>query len=216
MAYNFLGAPCPHCLKQNNVLIVVALSYINDNAISVHLDCPNCKHPSCAMIVTRSPRTILSDLKNLNGDILNNTGWTLGEFWPEPPRPVIPENLSPAVHRIYWEAESHLLLPETSGEAAAILYRKALDVGLREIDPDTSKLLAPRIRKLANDGKLTAAIADWSDQIRQIGNDGAHDAEPPAKEDLEELRGFTEMVMRYLFTLPAMVEARKIRKAGGG
>jgi hypothetical protein len=42
-----------------------------------------------------------------------------------------------------------------------------------------------------------------------MGNDAAHEVDPPTREELADLRSFTEMVMRYLFTLPAMVIARK-------
>jgi len=89
------------------------------------------------------------------------------------------------------------------------MYRKALDVGLKKIDPEAKGVLAKRIEKLAADGKLTADIQEWSGHIRVLGNEAAHDEEPPTREELKDLRSFTEMVMRYLFTLPAMVSARK-------
>jgi hypothetical protein len=46
------------------------------------------------------------------------------------------------------------------------MYRKALDIGLKKIDPSLSGMLGPRIKKLADDGKLTTDIAEWSKIIK--------------------------------------------------
>jgi hypothetical protein len=70
-------------------------------------------------------------------------------------------------------------------------------------------VLAVRIKKLATTSKLTPDIAEWADHVRDLGNDAAHEEVPPTREELDDLRNFTEMVMRYLFSLPALVEARK-------
>jgi hypothetical protein len=80
---------------------------------------------------------------------------------------------------------------------------------LKKISPDASGTLAARIKKLAAEHKLTPAIAEWADHIRELGNESAHEDKPPSKEDLTALRSITDMVMRYLFTLPKMVELRK-------
>jgi hypothetical protein len=63
-------------------------------------------------------------------------------------------------------------------------------------------MLGPRIKKLASAGKLTPDIAEWSDHIRDIRNDATHEEEPISKEQLTDLRHFTDMVLRYLFSLP--------------
>jgi hypothetical protein len=48
-----------------------------------------------------------------------------------------------------------------------------------------------------------------------LGNEAAHDEDPPTREELTDLRNFTEMVMRYLFSLPSMVSARKPKTGPG-
>lgn len=90
-----------------------------------------------------------------------------------------------------------------------MLYRKALDIGLKKIDPELKGTLGARIKKLRETGKLTNDIAEWADQIKTTGNEAAHEEEPITKADLEELRSFTDMVLRYLFTLPNMVKKRR-------
>ena len=56
---------------------------------------------------------------------------------------------------------------------------------------------------------LTESLGEWADQIRLLGNDSAHELDQPTREDIEALRNFSDLVLRYLFTLPAMVAARK-------
>ncbi|TPV98840.1 MAG: hypothetical protein USCAAHI_01712 [Beijerinckiaceae bacterium] len=88
------------------------------------------------------------------------------------------------------------------------MYRKALDIGLKKLDPSLSGMLGPRIKNLPH-GKLTADIALWSDNVRGVGNDAAHEETPITRDELIALRNFSEMVLRYLFTLPAMVKKRR-------
>ncbi len=89
------------------------------------------------------------------------------------------------------------------------MYRKALDVSLKKIDPALAGMLGQKIKKLAASGKLTKEIAEWSDSIRDIGNDAAHEEAPISRDELEDLRNFSEMVLRYLFSLPGAVMLRR-------
>jgi hypothetical protein len=141
------------------------------------------------------------------GDVAGRA-WKVEEFWPKVAGPLIPENLPTDVERVYLQAERNF---PTLGneEAAGTMYHKALDIGLKKIDPAATGMLKAKFKKLAADGKLTADIAEWSDHVRDLGNEAAHEEDPPTREELIDLRSFTEMVMRYLFTLPTMVTARK-------
>ncbi len=92
------------------------------------------------------------------------------------------------------------------------MYRKALDIGLKKIDPSKSGMLGPRIKALATDGKLTSDIAVWSDTVRDVGNEAAHEEDPITRDELIALRSFSEMVLRYLFSLPGAVKKRRGEK----
>lgn len=92
------------------------------------------------------------------------------------------------------------------------MYRKALDIGLKKIDPTLTGTLGQKIKKLAMAGKLTTDIEVWSDHVRDLGNDAAHEESPIDRTELSNLRNFTEMVLRYLFTLPNMVKRRRGEK----
>jgi Domain of unknown function (DUF4145) len=204
---------CPHCLTEHIALRIRLGADFGSWRATAHFDCPKCHMPSCALLTGSADLNGAFVPDNWGNNHLDiTTSWDVVEFWPEAPGPLIPENLPADVERIYLVAERNF---PTLGneEAAGAMYRKALDVGLKKIDPETKGVLATRITKLAASGKLTPDIAEWSGHIRVLGNEAAHDEEPPTREELTDLRNFTEMVMRYLFSLPAMVSARKPQPA---
>ena len=96
-------------------------------------------------------------------------------------------------------------------DAAGAMFRKALDVGLKVKFPEDSKgSLYERISRAAERHDLTPGLAEWAHKIRLDGNDAAHGEDPFSEEDAQRLQVFTELVFRYLFTLPGMMqEARQ-------
>lgn len=135
-------------------------------------------------------------------------GWNLFNFYPEPGKPVIPEHLPPDIGRIYLQAERNFPT-EGNEEASGTMYRKALDVGLKLVAPEVAGNLAQRIDKLVEKHLLTESLGEWSHQIRLLGNDTAHEIDQPTRDELTALRNFSDLVLRYLFTLPNMVSQRK-------
>ena len=87
-------------------------------------------------------------------------------------------------------------------------FRKTLDIALRLFDPSAKGDLFSRIDILAERHALTPAMKTWAHQIRLEGNTAAHDGDEPTKEDIEAMSMFTESLLKYLFTMPAEVEAR--------
>jgi len=93
-------------------------------------------------------------------------------------------------------------------DAAGAMYRKALDVALKNIDPAVKGLLRDRIDKLAAANKLTPSLKDWAHEIRLDGNEASHEEDPFTKPEAEEMHAFMELVLTYLFTLPEQVKLR--------
>jgi hypothetical protein len=207
---------CPHCLTDNIALTVVYIRPVDETEIeaSVCLECPRCNHPSGAVLLKGPSSTRLHQLLSLPGD-LADAKWILTHFWPALPPIAAPELLPADVERAYLQAE-HNFQVEGNEEAAGTMYRKALDVGLKKIDPSLSGPLGNKLKALAKAGRLTHDIADWSDEVRDLGNEAAHDEDAISRPDLETLRSFTEMVLRYLFTLPEMVKQRRAAQAPPG
>lgn len=189
-----------------DIALTIVASYADrkETDYGALLKCPKCELPSCVWLENHGAE---DDLTDLEGDPIDQ-GWQVAGFWPEPAQPLIPESLPQEVQRIYLQAERNFPI-HGNEEAAGTMYRKALDVGLKKLAPEITGTLAQRIKKLADQNSITAEMAEWSTHVRQIGNEAAHDDEAPSRHDLTELRNFSEMVMRYLFSLPAMVAARK-------
>jgi Domain of unknown function (DUF4145) len=198
---------CPHCATDYVGLRITAVTQA-PGGWAAHLHCPKCQFPSCATMKQTAPGAQSPDVfSQVPGDYLN-AGWAIDEFWPESPKPLIPEYLPPDVARIYLQAERNFPILGNE-EAAGIMYGKALDIGLKKIDPSLTGMLGQKIQKLSKEGKLTADMAEWSGHVRDIRNDAAHEEDPISREELIDLRNFSEMVLRYLFSLPAAVKKRR-------
>jgi hypothetical protein len=165
--------------------------------------------PSCAQMSAPSDGSAIApgNLLSQAGDVTQYK-WKVDSFWPAPPGPSIPENLPPDVERVYLQAERNFPIAGNE-EAAGTMYRKALDVGLKIIAPSVAGVLKARIATLVQQNLLTPSLGEWADQIRLLGNETAHEIDQPTREEVEALRNFSDLVLRYLFTLPAMVAARK-------
>jgi hypothetical protein len=209
---SILTHKCPHCLTDHIGLRMVGYTAVagKEKHFSVHLSCPKCYLPSGALMTLQQGRQNATGFETLiKGQyVISDHSWTVVDFWPAVPKPQIPELLPKDVRRVYLQAERNFPT-EGNEEASGTMYRKALDIGLRKIDPSASGMLGPRIKKLAAAGKLTDDIAIWSDNIRDVGNDAAHEESALTRPELIALRSFSEMVLRYLFTLPAMVKKRR-------
>ena len=142
---------CPHCLVRDIALVVVAWSPLkqngkaDQNAAVALLICPRCQLPSGATLERHGGETY-GHLGGVGGDPTEQ-GWLLNAFWPEPPKPLVPEYLPPDIERVYLQAE-HNFAVQGNEEASGTMYRKALDVGLKKIDSSLTGTLVQRSRRL--------------------------------------------------------------------
>lgn len=201
---------CPQCGADHIASHIVSAHAVSEYEAAVYLDCPKCRLPSCCLLKERISSIEISDFVLLKGDVLDEN-WTIKSFWPAEPRPNIPDLLPPDVVRVYLQAEKNFVIPGNE-EAAGIMYGKALDIGLLKIDPALTGMLAQKIKKLAENGKITSDLSEWSHEIREIRNDATHEEQSITRDELIVLRNFTEMVLRYLFSLPNAVKRRRGEK----
>ena len=94
-------------------------------------------------------------------------------------------------------------------DAAGTMFRKSLDTALKRLDPSGKGTLQQRIDNLPAAVAITPAMKEWAHQIRELGNDAAHDEDPFTEQEASTLQAFTELFLTYTFTLPGMVAARK-------
>jgi Domain of unknown function (DUF4145) len=213
---SILTHKCPHCLTDHIALNVVAVTDIQPWNCAVYLRCPKCMLPSCAHMEAPKESNVLqpNQLQGQPGDLAQYR-WQVASFWPVAPGPLIPEHLPHEVERVYLQAERNFPISGNE-EAAGTMYRKALDVGLKNIAPSVNGTLKARIATLVQQNLLTPALGEWAEQIRLLGNEAAHEIDQPTRDEVEALRNFSDLVLRYLFTLPAMVTARKAPATGAG
>jgi hypothetical protein len=168
---------CPHCRTENVAFTICGavpkrrVAHKDNTEAAVLLVCPGCENPAGAVLLGRG--LPVSHITSLSGDP-TDYAWVLEQFWPEVPKPLVPEHLPPDIERTYLQAESNFDRPGNE-EAAGMMYRKALDVAIKKIDPSLTGTLGRKLKALAKQGKLTDEIAEWADHVRELGNEAAHE-----------------------------------------
>ena len=194
-------ADCPHCGTRNvafTMMTQLHASKLAGNLWDTLCVCGNCSRSILATVRTPGANGPVNHLASGQIEQLRWEG-----IVPTPPETGAPVHTPPNVARFYEQGMDNLL---GNWDAAGTMFRKALDVGLKIKFPGISGKLKARIDKAANQHGLTADLAEWAHQIRLDGNEAAHEEESFSREDAERLQTFTELVFRYLFTLPGMLE----------
>ena len=206
---------CPHadCLTERMNFEVQAISYggaktPNNVRSFAHLSCRACGQPSAVELRSQDGRGQLHPSVLQYPATLEQMGWTIMRIWPEIPKPKLPEYLPEAVVKPYLAAE-RTFGQKGLEEASAGSYGRALDVGTKLIEPEPKLALYGRINKLAADGRITTDLASWAHAIRLIRNGAMHEIDEIDRDELIAIRGFTELMLTYLFTLPGMLKARQ-------
>lgn len=115
--------------------------------------------------------------------------------------------------RRYWIQTQRSLQAE-NWDAAAVMARSAMQVALRSHNASGDNLKS-EIISLANSGRLPPLMKEWSDNIRELGNDSAHPkpGQPPtAPEDAKDIVEFLDFLLEYLYTLPKRIQDYRSRR----
>ena len=94
--------------------------------------------------------------------------------------------------------------------AAAVMARRTLEA-ITVDKGETKGRLTDRLNNLASKGVLLSTLADWSKEVRLVGNVSAH-CDPissVSKKDAEDLISFVGELLRYLYELPADLSRRR-------
>ena len=131
----------------------------------------------------------------------------LVEIWPKRQPAEAPQYLPTNVASFYMQGLDSL--KRKNFDAARTMFRKSLDVGLKNIDPAGKGSLERRIDSVPETTGVTPAMKSWAHQIRHLGNDAAHEDEPFTHDEAQALQSFTELFLTYAFTLPGMLIERR-------
>ncbi|MEW6390396.1 MAG: DUF4145 domain-containing protein [Pseudomonadota bacterium] len=212
---------CPHCATARVGFAIIGgktrpflmNTEVLNAVVSVGLECPNCLKTASATIQRKGKisggllQATIDSLEKAH-DSIPNLSWDLLEFWPKLMPPRIPEFLPQSVEKAFIQGETNLALRGCE-EPAATMFRRSLDLGLKIRFPDLKGDLYKKIDKLAADHEIPHSLAEWAHEVRAIGNDGAHDLDGCSMEDAQAAHDFVDAVLRYLFSLPGMIAARR-------
>ncbi|WP_377368245.1 DUF4145 domain-containing protein [Phenylobacterium ferrooxidans] len=94
--------------------------------------------------------------------------------------------------------------------ASAVMARRTLEAVAFD-KGETDGVLAVRLKRMAERGLLHESLADWSKEVRLIGNVGAHfdPIEDVSNQDARQLLKFITALLEYIYVLPAELAARR-------
>nr|WP_198983040.1 DUF4145 domain-containing protein [Herbaspirillum sp. ASV7] len=193
---------CPHC-STRSVAFPVHYSVQTDSArFNIFSSCPVCTWPISAVVSTNG-----HDPKNLTVIATGSSSPIRSiQFFPERHTSLAPEDVPEVAADAFIEGAENT--KDGRYSSAVMMFRRAIDVGTKVFEPTIDvHNLGKRIDKLEKDGLITKDLKEWAHKIRLEGNEAVHDLPKPTKEQTEELQHFTELVLTYLFTLPAKVRA---------
>ena len=215
---------CPHCGATNMTMTVAGARVVPREMLSDRSSpyasgfapCGRCWNPvGLSFTHTEYNRSVQHHSFNQEFDeaLRREHNITSGKFLAKVvitpiPTSNAPDHLPANVAKAFRSAERNFKA-EDGEDAAAMLYRRAIDVAIKEKHPEIKGNLAPRIEKLVKLGLLPPSMKEWGDQIRLIGNDGAHEPEGVTRDELVPMRGFTEAFLRYFITIPFEVAVRR-------
>lgn len=92
------------------------------------------------------------------------------------------------------------------------MARSALE-GIVADKGETKGSLALRLKNLADRGVLLPTLADWSKEVRLLGNDAVHDLTVEVSmEDAKQLVEFIRELARYIYVLSHDLQKRLAKK----
>jgi Domain of unknown function (DUF4145) len=131
----------------------------------------------------------------------------LVKYWPEKIQTKTPDHTPDNIRSFYTQGMDNLA--RKNFDAAGTMFRKSLDTALKRLDPSGKGTLQHRIENLPAALGITPAMKEWAHQIRELGNDAAHEEDPFTEDEAKALQAFSELFLTYTFTLPGMLAARK-------
>lgn len=210
MSHFIYATDCPHCKVQRasftGSFIIPTSSPTNSR---IPLSCPHC-HEVVVYDIDHSDFFVNSyyqsnekyNLNDLDSPVIILRHYPAGDVFEAPAD--VPERIG----AVFIEAQENL----TRGrfETCILLCGKVLDIATKDMDPAWK--LERRLKKLSDDGKITSEMASWAEEIRLDRNDAVHAEGGFTKSDAEEIVGFTQAFLTYVFTLPALVNDRRTKR----
>lgn len=190
---------CPFCMERGNFKLAFHAEKKKPNSDKTlnfdTLECGNCK--GYVMVLWSASEA--SGLHNYKVLPWLQKFEKYPEYWPE------------AIGRYWLQAKRNIA--EENWDAAAVMARSALQVALRD-NKAVGSNLKQEINDLAVKGILPPIMKDWSDHVRDLGNDSAHPDPSQGATDPQDARDivrFLDFLLDYLYSLPHRIQQYRER-----
>lgn len=205
---------CPHCLRENAVLMAFAEipKGENDHSFDVAFTCRSCGGSGVATVHSLNNLGPIYSLRHSGSDMVIPPGmgrYSLVKIVPEIKTHSAPDNTPERAAKFFIESKDDF--QRGRYETCVMNCRKIIDIATKVLMGDDAKdeKLSKRITMLFSKGKITEDMKDWAHIVRIDSNGAIHSDEEFTKEEAEQILGFTEVFLMYSFTLPAMIEKRR-------
>ena len=197
-----IALECPHCRAEKIGFAAKAFSAVRPGtpATLLFLQCEGCGQGAIAVVAN----TINGVAQWMNGQ--SPSPGNFADTYPKLSALKAPADIPPQVMTAYLSGLDNLGR-KGGANAAAIMFRRSIEVAVKLVNPDAPKgdNLKKRIDTLPPD-IATPAMKEWAHHIRLDANDAAHETDEYTEEDAKNLHIFAEMFLTYAFTLPAMLK----------
>lgn len=195
-----LSLSCPHCLTTRIGFTPRNAVAIERNLIFLFLQCEGCGRGIIAEVQSSMDHVSVW----MQGHPHYNSPGNIVQTYPSHMGPEAPADVPENVRSAFLSGLTNLKLPG-GANAAAIMFRRSIELAAKKLKPDGKGNLQRRIADLSPD-LVTPAMKEWAQHLRLEANDATHDEEEFSKEDAETLHVFAEMFLTYAFTLPEMLK----------
>lgn len=123
--------------------------------------------------------------------------------------PEIPEGLRDEL------GEAQICYRNKAYKATAVMVRRTLEGTCKE-NGVKEKTLVASLQKLLDNGTIEQTLHDWANELRVVGNEGAHyTGNPVSREDAEDALAFAEALVDHVYVLKkrfAEFQARRLER----
>lgn len=194
---------CPHTnCSATHASFTVKASYLYKPGNGSHIYWLTLACPVCAAAVLVKCSSLSSyDPIQVHGPIDKIADTRVLSTDPQPAATSAPDFVEPNVARTFERANGAIKRGEA--ETAGMLLRKMLDSVISNKFPHTGNgMLGSKMAKLVPNTDLPESIVNWAKELKDLGNEAAHEAHDPDMAQITELRDFAELLLTYVYTLP--------------
>jgi Domain of unknown function (DUF4145) len=127
--------------------------------------------------------------------------------------PIVEDRPDYVTPRVIWQAivEARRCLQVSAYLAASLMARRAIEMTATDHGFKTGTL-ETKVSRMVMASKLSNQLGDWADTVRLVGNAAAHDTDPLARADAEDVVELADAIVAYVYTFGSRYTAHKDRR----